>query len=88
MKSVGRTMKYLSRKKSTQLKVSQTKFDEFDICYGAANKVVKQDFKNGKDLDNICSKQVLRKDTNLFAKMQITKIKTFRTIKTYPPLTF
>ena len=27
--------------------------DEFDICYGAAYKVVKHDLKNGKDLDNI-----------------------------------
>ena len=35
------------------------KFDEFDICYGAANKVVKQ------DLDNICSKEVLGKDMKL-----------------------
>jgi len=31
-------------------------FDKFDICYGAANKVVKQDLGNGKDLNNICSK--------------------------------
>ena len=45
--------------------VSQTKFtrphswwffDKFDICYGAPNKVVKQDLKNGKDLNNICTK--------------------------------
>ena len=35
------------------------KFDEFDICYGAANKVVKQ------DLNNICSKEVLGKDMKL-----------------------
>ena len=39
-------------------------FDEFDICYGAANKVVKQGLKNGKDLDNICFEDVLGKDTN------------------------
>ena len=32
-------------------------FDEFDICYGAANKVVKQYLKNGEDLNNICSKE-------------------------------
>ena len=38
-------------------------FDEFDICYSAANKVVKQVLKNGKDLDTISSKEVLRKDT-------------------------
>jgi len=25
-------------------------FYEFEICYGAANKVVKQDLKKGKDL--------------------------------------
>ena len=41
------------------------KFDEFDICYGAANKVVKQNLKNDKDLDNICSKEVLGKDMKL-----------------------
>ena len=28
-------------------------FDEFDICYDIVNKVVKQELKNGKDLDNI-----------------------------------
>ena len=38
-------------------------FDEFDICYSAANKVVKQVLRNGKDLDNIFFKEVLRKDT-------------------------
>ena len=74
MENVGRTKKCLSRKysqkphkQSTQLKVSQTKFARLlsgcfsmsDICYGAANKVLKQDLKNGKDLDNICSKEVL-----------------------------
>ena len=32
-------------------------FDEFDIRYGAANKVVKQYLKNGEDLNNICSKE-------------------------------
>ena len=52
-------------------------FDDFDICYGAANKVVKQDQKNGKDLNKIFSKEVLEKDTNLFAEMQITIMKTF-----------
>jgi len=30
------------------------KFDEFIIHYGAAYKVVKQDLKNGKDLEKIC----------------------------------
>ena len=35
--------------------------DEFDISYGAAYKVVKQDLKNGEDLDNICSKEVVGK---------------------------
>ena len=39
--------------------------DEFDICYGAAYKVVKHDLKNGKDLDNICSKEVLGKDMKM-----------------------
>ena len=34
-------------------------FDEFDICYGVVNKVVKHELKNGKGLDNICSKEVL-----------------------------
>ena len=34
---------------------------------GAAKKVVKQDLKNGKDLDDICFKEVLGKDSNLFA---------------------
>ena len=34
-------------------------FDEFNISYGAANKVVKQDLKKGKDLDNIGSKEAL-----------------------------
>ena len=66
-------------------------FDEFEIWYVAANKVVKQDFKNCKDLDNICSKEVFVKDTNLFAEMQITTIKpsrTLSTIKAYPLLTF
>ena len=33
----------------------------FCFFYGAANKVVKQDLKNGKDLDNICSKEILKK---------------------------
>ena len=37
------------------------KFDEFGILNGAAYKVVKQDLKNGKDLDNICPKKVLGK---------------------------
>ena len=36
---------------------------------GAANKVVKQGLKNGKDLDKICFEDVLGKDTNLFAEM-------------------
>jgi len=31
-------------------------FNEFDNCYEAANKFVKIDLKNGKDLDNIYSK--------------------------------
>ena len=65
-------------------------FDEFDICYGTANNVVKQDLKNSKDLNNICSEEVLGKDTNLFAEMQITTIKFSRTprINVHPPLTF
>ena len=37
------------------------KFDEFIIHYGATNKAVKQGLKNGKDLDNICSKEILEK---------------------------
>ena len=45
------------------------KFNDFDICYDSAYKVVKQNLKNDKDLDNICSKEVLRKDTNLCAEM-------------------
>ena len=46
-------------------------FDEFDIGYGAENKVVKQDLKNGKDLDNFCPKEVLLlgKDSYLFVEM-------------------
>ena len=52
--------------------------DEFDICYGAEIKVEKQVLKKGKDLENISSKEVLGKDTNLFAEMQITTIKTFK----------
>ena len=40
-------------------------FDEFGISYGAAYKVVKQDLKNGKNLDNICAKEV-PKDINWF----------------------
>ena len=44
------------------------KFDEFGIWNGAAYKVVKQDWKNGNDLDNICSKVVLGKDINWFAE--------------------
>ena len=48
------------------------KFDEFGIRNGAAIKVVKQDWKNGRDLDNICSKVVLGKDINQFAETQIT----------------
>ena len=43
-------------------------FDEFNISYGAANKVVKQDLKKGKDLDNIGSKKVLGTDINWFAE--------------------
>ena len=42
-------------------------FDEF----GAPYKVVKHDLKNDKDLDNICSKKVLGKETNLFDETQI-----------------
>ena len=34
----------------------------------AANKVEEQDLKNDKDLDNICSKEVLGKDINWFAE--------------------
>ena len=45
------------------------KFDEFGICYGAADNVAKQYLKNGKDFDNIWSKEVLGKDTNLFPEM-------------------
>ena len=52
--------------------------DEFDTCYGAANKVVKKALKNGKDLDIICSKEVLGKDTKMFAEMWIKTIKTFQ----------
>ena len=44
-------------------------FDEFDICYGSANKVVKQDLKNCKDFDIICSKEVQGEETKLSAKM-------------------
>ena len=44
------------------------KFDEFGIWNGAAYKVVKQDWKNGNDLDNIRSKVVLGKDINWFAE--------------------
>ena len=44
------------------------KFDEFSIWNGAAYKVLKQDFKNGKDSDNICSKEVLGQDINWFAE--------------------
>ena len=45
------------------------KFDEFGIWNGAAAyKVVKQDLRNGKDLDNICSKEVLGKYINWFAE--------------------
>ena len=43
------------------------KFDEFDISYGAAYKVVKQDLENDKYLDNICSKEILGKDITWFA---------------------
>ena len=59
-------------KQLTQWRVSQTKFarlnsllmifDEFGIiCNGAANKVVKQDYKNGKDFDNIMLQRGPRK---------------------------
>jgi len=44
------------------------KFDEFGIWNGAANKVVKQHLKIEKDLDNICPKKVIGKDTNLCAE--------------------
>ena len=55
------------------------KFDEFGCSYGAAYKVVKQDLKNGKDFDNICSKEVLGKDINWFAETYtITTIKTLK----------
>ena len=47
-------------------------FDEFDICYGAAYKVVEQDF------DSICSKEVPGKNTSWFVETQITTIKTFQ----------
>ena len=49
--------------KASQLMI----FDAFDICYGAANKVLKQDLKNGQNLDNNCSKDVLGND--FFAKL-------------------
>ena len=41
-------------------------FDELGIWNGAPYKVVKQNLKNYKDLDNICSKKVLQKDINWF----------------------
>ena len=41
-------------------------FDELGIWNGAAYKVVKQNLKNYKDLDNICSEKVLQKDINWF----------------------
>ena len=37
-------------------------FDEFDICYGAAYKVVEQDF------DSICSNEVPGKNTSWFVE--------------------
>ena len=54
------------------------KFDEFGCSYGAAYKVVKQDLKNGKDFDNICSKEVLGTDINWFAETQITSLKILK----------
>ena len=53
-----------------QIRKALRTFDESDFCYGAANKVVKQDleWKNGKDLDNICIYEVLVNDANLFVK--------------------
>ena len=42
-------------------------FDEFDICYGAVNK----DLTNGKDLDNICFKEVLGKVLIGFLKRRL-----------------
>ena len=39
-------------------------FYEFEICYGAANKVVKQNLEIGKDLDNICLAEVQGKNAN------------------------
>ena len=41
-------------------------FDELGIWNGAPYKVVKQNLKNYKDLDNICSEKVLQKDINWF----------------------
>ena len=38
------------------------KFDEFSISNGDAYSIVKQDLKNGKNLDNFCSKEVLKKN--------------------------
>ena len=79
MESVVRTRKCVSRKTpqtvdsiesfSDQIRKASDimTFDEFDNCYDSKYKVVKQDLKNGKDLDNICSKKVLGKDINWFA---------------------
>ena len=54
----------LSKYKADTFDMIQNVLEENTICNGAADKVVKQELKNGKDLDNICSKEVLRNVIN------------------------
>ena len=66
------TAQELSKYKADTFDMIQNVLEENTICNGAADKVVKQELKNGKDLDNICSKKVLGKAFNQFAETQIT----------------
>ena len=50
-----------------------------------------EDLKNDKDLDNICSKEILGKDTNLFAEICLQIQKTSKDpfyIKVLPSFEF
>ena len=48
------------------------------VLHTKSYKVLEQDLKNGKDLNNICSKKVLGKNTIFFAEMLITTIEFFK----------
>ena len=57
--------------------MDMVRFNLFLLISANCMQRCKARFRNGKDLDNICLKEVLGKNTNLFSIK--TKIKTLRT---------